>query len=59
LFIYGHLYNASNSPNVGLVIPYVENTVSTGDRHWNIAKEYGDTIESESSYQDSKKFKLS
>ena len=53
LFIYGHLYNASNSPNVGLVIPYVENTVSTGDRHWNIAKEYGDTIESESSYQDS------
>jgi hypothetical protein len=43
LFIYGHLYNASNSPNVGLVIPYVENTVSTGDRHWNIAKEYGET----------------
>jgi hypothetical protein len=41
LFIYGHLYNASNSPNVGLVIPYVENTV------------YGDTIENESSYQDS------
>lgn len=52
LFIYGHLYNASNSPNVGLVIPYVENTVSTGDRHWNIAKEYGDTISSEGSYED-------
>ena len=53
LFIYGHLYNASNSPNVGLVIPYVENTVSTGARHWNIAKEYGDTISSEGSYEDS------
>lgn len=47
LFIYGHLYNANNSPNVGLVIPYVENTVSTGSRHWQIAKEYGDTIRSE------------
>ena len=52
LFIYGHLYNASNSPNVGLVIPYVENTVSTGDRHWNVAKEYGDSINSEGSYED-------
>jgi hypothetical protein len=51
LFIWGHLYNANNSPSVALVIPYVENTVSTGDRHWAISKEYGDTIESEDSYE--------
>ena len=51
LFIYGHLYNASHSPSVALVIPYVENTVSTGDRHWAISEEYGDAIVSEGSYE--------